>query len=228
MPPAPLAVLVSGGADSAILLAEALDHAPVVYPLYVQAGLVWEEAERYHLQAFLRAVARPTLQPLVTLEVPTADLYGDHWSRTGNGTPAAGTPDADVYLPGRNVLLLSKALLWCHLHRISRLAMAPLAANPFPDATPEFFAAFATVVGQAVQDEFLICRPYNHLHKADVLRRGARLPLHLTFSCIRPQGRRHCGQCSKCYERRMGFHAAGLPDPTDYAHPPPAAGTTRL
>ena len=66
------------------------------------------------------------------------------------GVPAAGTPDEDVYLPGRNVLLLSKSLLWCHLHGVPEVAMAPLAANPFPDATPEFFETSRGAVNRAV------------------------------------------------------------------------------
>jgi len=48
----------------------------------------------------------------------------------------ADTPDDAVFLPGRNVLLLSKAMLWCHLHGVEEVALAPLESNPFPDATP--------------------------------------------------------------------------------------------
>ena len=52
------------------------------------------------------------------------------------------TPDDAVYLPGRNPLLLVKAVVWCHLHGIDQLALAPLGSNPFADATDEFFAEF--------------------------------------------------------------------------------------
>jgi 7-cyano-7-deazaguanine synthase len=205
-------------------LADALDRFPRVHPLYIRTGLIWEKAELLWLRRYLETLAPATsrLQTLAVLEQPTGDLYGNHWSRSGNGVPAAGTPDADVYLPGRNVLLLTKALLWCHLHQIHLLALAPLAANPFPDATPSFFAAFAQAVGQAVQDRFAILRPYAGWHKTDVLRHAQHLPLHLTFSCIRPTpDARHCGQCSKCYERAKAFLDARLPDPTDYAQPVP-------
>src|SRR5437870_2635244 len=117
-PPLPpvLAVLVSGGLDSAILLGEALRTAAAVHPLYVRGGLSWEPVELLHLRRFLDAVHAPPLRPLTILEMPVADLYGDHWSLTGRGVPGADTPDAAVFLPGRNVLLLSKAILWCHLH----------------------------------------------------------------------------------------------------------------
>jgi 7-cyano-7-deazaguanine synthase len=219
----PIAVLISGGIDSAVLLADAAQRFPCVHPVYIRTGLIWEGAELVHLRKYLQALSLPSvIAPLVILDQPVADLYGDHWSRSGHGVPAAGTPDEEVYLPGRNVLLLTKALLWCHLHQVSVLALAPLAANPFPDATPAFFAAMAAVVGQAVRDHFTIVRPYACWHKTTVIQRGRGLPLHLTFSCIQPVAdRRHCGRCSKCYERAAAFRAAGLPDPTDYAQPVP-------
>jgi 7-cyano-7-deazaguanine synthase len=219
----PIAVLISGGIDSAVMLADAATRFPCVHPVYIRTGLIWEGAELAHLHRFLQALSLPSvIAPLVILDQPVGDLYGDHWSRSGRGVPAAGTPDEEVYLPGRNVLLLTKALLWCHLHQVSLLALAPLAANPFPDATPAFFAAMASVVGQAVRDHFTIVRPYSHWHKTQVIRRGRELPLHLTFSCIQPVAEgRHCGRCSKCYERATAFRAAGLPDPTDYAQPVP-------
>jgi 7-cyano-7-deazaguanine synthase len=218
----PLAVLVSGGLDSAVLLAEAARAYPRVVPLYVRVGLVWESVEYLYLTRFLSAVAGPSLQPLVVLEQPVADLYGSHWSLTGTGVPAADTADEAVYLPGRNVLLLAKSLLWCHLHHVPELATAPLASNPFPDATPEFYDGFAALVSRAVGGSVRVIRPYAELglHKADVVRRGAGLPLRFTFSCLRPAGERHCGRCNKCAERRAGFHRAGIPDPTEYAGEP--------
>jgi 7-cyano-7-deazaguanine synthase len=211
-----LAVLVSGGLDSAVLLAEAARDHPSVFPLYVRFGLLWEGAELYHLRRFLEAVRRPGLEPLHVLEMPARDLYGDHWSLTGVGVPGAGTPDEAVFLPGRNVLLLAKAMLWCHLRDVPEVALAPLEANPFPDATPEFFAAYEAVVNGAVGGRVRVRQPYRGLSKVEVLRRGQGLPLRWTFSCLRPADRRHCGACNKCAERRQAFAGAGLPDPTPY------------
>jgi 7-cyano-7-deazaguanine synthase len=202
--------------DSAVLLAEASRAYPAVHPLYIRTGLLWERAELAHLGQFLAAIPTPALRPLQVLEQPVVDLYGTHWSLTGIGVPAAATPDEDVFLPGRNVLLLAKSLLWCHLHGVPEIAMAPLAANPFPDATPEFFAEYTAAVNRAVNGTVRVIRPYAHLHKTDVLRRAAGLPLEHTFSCIRPADGRHCGRCSKCYERQQGFRAAGIEDPTEY------------
>src|SRR5438874_6977132 len=96
---APLAVLVSGGLDSAVLLGSSLRTHPAVQPLYVRTGSAWEAVERDHLDRFLSAVRTPSLRPLVTLAMPVADLYGAHWSLSGRDVPDADSPDEAVYLP---------------------------------------------------------------------------------------------------------------------------------
>src|SRR6266849_3666326 len=210
------AVLVSGGLDSAVLLAELSATNAAVFPLFIQAGLRWEAAELHLLRRFLKAIARPAIQPLQLLEMPVTDLYGNHGSISGQDIPDAASPDEAVYLPGRNVLLLAKAMLWCHLNGVPAVALAPLAANPFPDATPEFFTAFQDAVNRAVEGHVRVFWPYLHLKKPDLLRRGRQLPLQHTFSCIRPVNGNHCGACNKCAERRLAFAQAGIEDPTEY------------
>jgi 7-cyano-7-deazaguanine synthase len=212
----PVAVLTSGGLDSAILLAELLKVHESVQPLYIRTGLLWESVELEHLKRFLAAVSSPALQLLQVLEMPIGDLYGQHWSIIGREVPDAQTPDEAVYLPGRNVLLLAKGILWCHLHDVSAIALGVLGSNPFPDATPEFFAAYRDAVNQAVNGRVEILLPFAGKTKREVMGLGARLPLALTFSCIRPLAGRHCGRCNKCAERRRAFAEAGLTDPTDY------------
>jgi 7-cyano-7-deazaguanine synthase len=210
------AVLVSGGLDSAVLVGESLRHRSAVHPLYVRAGLAWEVVELGYLRRFLAAVRTPALRPLHILEMPVHDLYGAHWSVNGEGVPGPDTPDEAVFLPGRNVLLLAKAILWCHLQGVPEVALAPLEGNPFPDATPAFFAGFEAVVNQSVAGRVRVVPPYRDLPKAEVVRRGRLLPLELTFSCIRPVAGRHCGACNKCAERQRAFAAAGVPDRTPY------------
>jgi 7-cyano-7-deazaguanine synthase len=92
-----------------------------------------------------------------------------------------------------------------------------LQANPFPDATPEFFHDYAAVVNRAVGGHTTVETPYANLAKADVVRMGKDMPLQHTFSCMSPVGERHCGRCGKCAERGRAFIAANVPDPTDYA-----------
>jgi len=217
MKKASCAVLASGGLDSAVLLAEQTTSHAAVHPLFVESGFPWEVAELRHLRRFLDAICSPAIQPLHVLSLPVTDLYGDHWSLNGQKVPDASSPDSAVFLPGRNVLLLAKSMLWCHLHDVPAVALAVLAGNPFPDATPEFFLAYMAAVNQAVGGAVQVFRPFAALKKLNVVRRGRELPLQLTFSCLQPQGELHCGRCNKCGERRRAFYDAGVPDPTHYA-----------
>src|ERR1700687_1306135 len=97
-----LAVLISGGLDSAILLGDALRHHASVVPIYMRCGLSWEAVEFAYLERFLGALHSPALQPLVVLDQPIADVYGPHWSITGKDVPDANSADEAVFLPGRN------------------------------------------------------------------------------------------------------------------------------
>jgi 7-cyano-7-deazaguanine synthase len=177
---------------------------------------VWEEAELASLRRFLSAVDREGLKPLVVLDEPVADVYGTHWSTTGAGVPGSETADDAVYLPGRNLLLTVKAAIWCRLRKIDALALGCLGSNPFPDSSPRFFQNLENLLTGALGGNTRLLRPYDHLHKTDVIRRGRQLPLEFTFSCINPVEVRHCGSCNKCAERKKGFRDAGLPDPTTY------------
>jgi 7-cyano-7-deazaguanine synthase len=209
-------VLISGGLDSAILCVELLRDFPRVIPIFIRGGLWWEAAELSALRTFLDAVKREALDSLVILEEPIADVYGSHWSTSGAGTPGAETPDEAVYLPGRNILLTVKAAVWCRLRSVDTLALGSLGSNPFPDSSPDFFGALESLLNQAMDAHLKLIRPFERLKKTEVLLRGKGLPLHLTFSCINPQGSRHCGACNKCAERKKGFADAGLPDLTSY------------
>lgn len=213
----PVAVLVSGGLDSAILLAELAHTSPRVAPVYVRFGLVWEEVEENALRDFLASLSFSSVQPLKTFDMPIAQVYGEHWSTTGRETPAADTPDEAVYLPGRNLLLLAQTAVWCSLQNIPTIAMAPLQANPFPDSSPPFFDAMEKVIQQSVANAVSVVRPYIDLAKKEVMVRGAGLALEKTFSCIRPVDSVHCGSCNKCAERRRAFADAGMLDLTVYA-----------
>lgn len=211
-------VLFSGGLDSAILCVEMLREFRRVVPLYIRSGLWWEGAELSALRLFLEAVKRDGLQGLVVLDEPIADVYGSHWSTSGAGIPGSETPDEAVYLPGRNILLTAKAAVWCRLREIETLALGSLGSNPFPDSTPDFFRKLERLLNQAMGGNLKLIRPFDRLHKTDVLLRGKDLPLHLTFSCINPIQGQHCGFCNKCAERKKGFADAGLPDLTSYHH----------
>lgn len=217
-----IAVLLSAGLDSAVLAASEARRARV-QPIYVSAGLAWEAAEREALDRLLRTSPFARVDPPAHLTFSVRDLYpATHWALTGT-PPSAETPDEDVYLVGRNISLLSKAAIYCAGQHIGRLAIGPLAGNPFPDATPEFFAAMARALSLGLDHPLEIATPFAAMHKSDVIRLGIELgvALELTLSCINPQaGSRHCGRCNKCGERRRAFIDAGTPDPTPYATTP--------
>jgi 7-cyano-7-deazaguanine synthase len=217
------AVLCSAGLDSAVLVAS-LARSSTVLPLYVSVGLAWEAAERAALARLLDAPPFTTaVEPPVTLSLDMRDLYpATHWAIRGT-PPAYDTPDEDVYIVGRNVVLLTKAAICCAYRRIPRLAIGPLAGNPFPDATPVFFATMGRALALGLAHDVEIAAPFATLDKSDVIRLGVELgvPLERTLSCMNPKDGRHCGRCSKCRERRDAFIEADVADPTDYAAPPP-------
>lgn len=218
-----VAVLASGGLDSAILVCDLLRTGRRVAPLFLRQGLHWEGAELDHLRRFLGAVAAPELAALTVLDCPVADLLPGFWATTGRGAPDADSPDEAVFLPGRNVLLLAKGMLWCHLNQVPALALGTLRSNPFPDATERFFSTFARAVNEGLGSDVAVLRPFGERSKGEVLELGRGLPLELSFSCIQPVGGRHCGRCNKCAERRRAFAGLGRPDPTPYDDAGPGA-----
>src|SRR5206468_12018377 len=100
---------------------------------------------------------------------PMGDVYGAHWSLTGRDAPGWEAPDAEVELPGRNLILLAKALVLAAIEGWPTLALGALAGNPFPDATPGFFGKLAAVAAEGLRATCTITAPYRGLHKADVI-----------------------------------------------------------
>ena len=215
--PTTIGVLASGGLDSSILLAHLLGQGHRVQPFYIRKGLYWQEHELAGLRRFLQAIATPRLLELVLFDLPLADLYAGHWSLTGQDTPGYDSPDEAVYLPGRNALLLVKPAIWCQLHGIEKLALAPLGTSPFEDASAQFLADFASALNRGAHRRVQFESPFGKMNKQQVMSLGNNLPLELTFSCISPVNGLHCGRCNKCAERQNAFRIAGIIDKTAYA-----------
>lgn len=211
-----IAVLASGGLDSSVLVAEMAKVAEV-YPIYVQCGLAWEEMELKGLRLFLAALKNPNIRPITVLVASTAVMYGDHWSVSGANVPGADEPDEAVFIPGRNIILIGLAAVWCSTHGVSRITIGSLGGNPFPDATPEFFERFAGVLSIGLGKVVRVDAPWKGMHKDEIVSRFKDLPLELTMTCMAPRGDIHCGKCNKCWERQLAFTKAGITDRTVYA-----------
>ena len=179
------ALLFSGGLDSAVLLAHALTQGPV-QPLYVSVGLAWETQERAAAEAVLDGVTAGDVHPLVTLHADMHDIYpAAHWAIKGTA-PAYDTPDEDVYIEGRNIILLAKASVFMARASIRRVLLGPLAGNPFPDASAEFFGAMARALSLGLDCPIEIETPFAAMHKADVIRLGESLGVAMehSLSCM--------------------------------------------
>lgn len=225
------AVLFSGGLDSAVLVADASrsprwSQGAGVQSIYISVGFAWEREERAMAARLFASPAFAHVPPPVELRFDMRDVFAaDHWAVRGHA-PAFDTPDEDVYIHGRNVILLSKAAVYVSSRAADRggatLLLGTLGGNPFADATPEFFAAQARALSLGLAMPIAIEAPYAAMRKSDVIRRGVELgvPLELTLSCMQSSEGRHCGACSKCRERRDAFRNAAVPDPTEYRHPP--------
>lgn len=184
-----------------VLLAEALKRRASVHPVYVACGLAWERAELHWLRRMLKAMKTPGLRPLTVLQAPAAPLYGAHWSLGRKKAPGYRSADSAVYLPGRNLLLLSQAAVFCATRRLPEVWLGTLGGNPFPDSRAPFIRAFEAAAAAGLKFRVRVKRPFAALGKDEVVRRGKGLPLRLTFSCLSPRGLNPCGACNKCAER---------------------------
>ena len=132
-----------------------------------------------------------------------------------------------TYVPARNTIFLSLALGWAEAAgaRDLFIGVNALDYSGYPDCRPEFITAFESLADLATKAgvegaPFRIRAPLQHMTKADIVRKGARLGLNmgLSWSCYDPTpDALHCGLCDSCRLRAKGFVEAGVVDPTAYA-----------
>ncbi len=216
------ACLTSGGLDSIALLFLLVKEYKSIYPIYIKTNLNFEEAEIYYLNKFITSCQNKSLQPLTILNLDIRDLYTNHWSINHVNIPDYTSLDDSVYLPGRNIILLSKSAIWCAQNDINFIALGHLQGNPFPDASQQFMDTIAHAFSIGLNSKLAIIRPFINLNKAKVIKLAKNAPLNLSFSCIDPQLSEdqifiHCGNCHKCAERIKAFNEARITDLTIYA-----------
>lgn len=196
--------LTSSGLDSASLMHHLIQKNYVVSPVYVRQGLIWERAELYWLGKYVKAYKKEfpeaRLQALSVVDIQSASLYGNHWSLTGKRVPGYHAPDPDVYLPGRNILLISTAAVLAAKRSIHEIALGTLRGNPFPDATPHFFRLLENTLSTGLACKIRIRTPFLTRDKREVSLCAPTFALHYAFSCLAPRGRKACGACNKCRE----------------------------
>jgi len=222
-------VLLSGGLDSATVLAIARAEGLDCYALTVDYG------QRHHVE--LAAARRTALYLGASAHrVIAVDLRSFGGSAL---TSSIAVPHPDsveeigrtipaTYVPARNTILLSLALAWAEVLEVNDIYIGANARDysGYPDCRPEYLEAFenlanlATKAGVEGEREFRIHAPILRLTKADIITRGMELGVNfgLTHSCYDPTpDGRACGICDACILRRQGFQNAGVEDPTDYA-----------
>ena len=216
-------VLLSGGMDSATVLAIARSEGRTCHSLTVDYG----QRHRAELEAAAR-VARAL--GAASHRVIALDLRAFGGSAlTDDSIAVPETPSSDIpvtYVPARNTILLSLALAWSEVLDAADIWFGANAVDysGYPDCRPEFVRAFEALARLATRSAvegrpISVRAPIISLSKAEIIRRGAALGVAfgLTVSCYQADaGGLACGRCDACRLRRAGFEAAGIPDATRY------------
>lgn len=216
-------VLVSGGLDSATVLALARERGFACYALSLDYG----QRHAAELAAAQRvAVALGAIEhKIIALDLSQIGGSALTDSRIAvPETPSMGIPV--TYVPARNTVFLSLALGWAEVLGAEDIFIGVNAVDysGYPDCRPEYIAAFERLANLATRagvegTVFRINAPLIHMSKADIIRTGTRLNVDyaLTVSCYAADINGHaCGRCDSCRLRAAGFAAAGVIDPTSY------------
>ncbi|MEM9064617.1 MAG: 7-cyano-7-deazaguanine synthase QueC [Planctomycetota bacterium] len=220
-------VLLSGGLDSATVLAIARDRGLACHCLSFDYG----QRHRVELEAAAAIVtslgaSSHTIFPLATAVFGGSSLTDGPEVAKGRTNEEIGEGIPETYVPARNLVFLSIGIalaesLGCvEVHA----GVNALDYSGYPDCRPEFIDAFgnaarlATKVG-VERGGIRVVTPLISMTKAEIIQAGAALGLDygLTTSCYDPADRGACGACDSCQLRRAGFEAAGVADPTRYA-----------
>jgi len=217
-------ILLSGGLDSATVLAMARSQGFECYALSVEYG----QRHSAELEAARKvAKAGGGAREHRIMRVDLAGIGGSALTDSSIAVPEAPSSGIPVtYVPARNTMMLSLALGWAEVLEARDIFIGVnfVDYSGYPDCRPEFIAAFERLATLATKAgvEGQPCRihaPLIRLSKAEIIREGTRLGVDygLTVSCYQADAQgRACGRCDSCRLRRAGFEAAGVLDPTAY------------
>jgi 7-cyano-7-deazaguanine synthase len=217
-------VLLSGGLDSATVLAIARSQNYECYALSVEYG----QRHRAELEAARRIAAALGAHEHRTMRVDLAGIGGSALTDARMAVPEALAPGIPVtYVPARNTLFLSLALGWAEVIGAGDVFVGVNAVDysGYPDCRPAFIKAFEQLAQVATKaggegGRFQIHAPLIQMSKADIIRAGSGLGVDFgaTVSCYQAtEDGRACAKCDSCRLRAAGFAAANIPDPTAYA-----------
>ena len=215
-------VLVSGGMDSAVVLAIAREQGFDAYALSVRYG----QRHTSELDAADRVSNALGDAAHKTVVVDLRSIGGSALTDDID-VPEAGGPGIPVtYVPARNTIMLSVALGWAEVLGAADLFCGVNAVDysGYPDCRPEFIAAFDKLANVATKAGvegagLRVHAPLMRMTKADIVREGLRLGVDFAqpVSCYQADAEgRACGHCDACRLRAEGFAAAGVDDPTRY------------
>jgi 7-cyano-7-deazaguanine synthase len=217
-------VLLSGGLDSATVLAMARAGAYRTFALSVHYG----KRHAAELEAAKRVACALGAHEHRIMGVDLAGIGGSALTDPELAVPESiGTGIPITYVPARNTLLLSLALGWAEVAGAADIFVGINAVDysGYPDCRPEFVDAFERVARLATKagvqgTHFHIQAPLVRMSKAEIIHIGLELGVDygMTVSCYQADmAGRACGRCDSCRLRAAGFAAAGVPDPTHYA-----------
>ncbi|AOY62123.1 7-cyano-7-deazaguanine synthase QueC [Xanthomonas citri pv. glycines] len=216
-------VLLSGGMDSAAVIALAQEQGFAVYALSVRYG----QRHTSELDAAARVAAAQGAIAHKVVDVDLRSIGGSALTDDIEVPDAGGDGIPVTYVPARNTIMLSLALGWAEVIGANDLFCGVNAVDysGYPDCRPEFVRAFEVLANLATKAGvegagLRVHAPLQFLSKADIVREGVRLGVDfgLTVSCYRADADgRACGHCDACRLRAAGFADAGIPDPTHYA-----------
>lgn len=220
----PAVVLLSGGLDSATVLAMARAQGFVCHCLSFDYG----QRHRAELLAADRVAKALGAASHRTLKLDLGQLGGSALTDTSIAVPTDGVqPGIPVtYVPARNTIMLSLALAWAEILGAQDIFVGVNAVDysGYPDCRPEYIAAFENMANLATKagvegGRLCIHAPLIDLSKAEIITEGTRLgvPYGMTVSCYQADEEGHaCGVCDSCRLRHEGFLAAHVDDPTCY------------